>query len=73
MKYVGLFSRKFPFLYNYFDKNKKRAPKRNSLISKEVAKNCGIASRSNFTYLPFLSLILVNCVSNYEANVKSNF
>jgi hypothetical protein len=40
-------------------------------VSKEVALNCGIASRSNPTYLPFLSLMnfCINFVPQRYINV----
>lgn len=40
-------------------------------VSKEVALNCGIASRSNPTYLPFLSLInfSINLVPQRYINI----
>ena len=40
-------------------------------LSKEVALNCGIASRSNPTYLPFLSLmnLIINLVLQRYINI----
>lgn len=42
---------------NEIRKNKREPFLKAPSVSKEVALHCGIASRSNPTYLPFLSLI----------------